>query len=579
MQMAAGTTPATIAEDTTAGAASHDQDWHQIDWYKVQRDVRRLQRRIAKARQDGRRGKMKALQRLLTHSFSGKALAVRRVTENHGKRTPGVDGVTWDTPAQKATAMRELRQRGYRPHPLRRTSIPKANGKMRPLGIPTMKDRAMQALYLLALNPVAETTADPSSYGFRLERCPADALVFLHTVLSNAQGAPGWVLEGDITSCFDRISHDWLLAHVPMDKGILKTWLKAGFMEKHVLYRTEEGAPQGGIISPVLANLALDGLAALLKERFPRRKDGSSPMVNLVRYADDFVVTGDSHDLLEHEVKPLVKCFMRERGLELSHEKTLITRIEDGFDFLGQTVRKYPNGQVLTVPSKKNVQAFLEKVRGIIEKNKALDAGTLVLLLNPIIDGWARYHAFGASKQTFNSVDHAIHKKLWRWIRRRHPHKSATWRKAKYFPPHGPDNWRFSGEVKDQAGKPYLVKLHRAADMPIKRHVAIRKEANPFDPAWETYFEARLDVKMERNLLGKRRLLALWMEQGGRCPHCGHKITTLTGWHSHPIVWRSKGGSDGQDNRVLLHPTCHMQVHSRGVIVAKPPHIRGVRKA
>ncbi len=578
--MTAGATQAVQpVEDTTAGAASHGQAWHQIDWYKVQRDVRRLQRRIVKARQDGRYGKVKALQHLLTHSFSGKALAVRRVTENQGKRTPGVDGVTWDTPEEKTAAMGALRQRGYQPRPLRRTYIPKANGKRRPLGIPTMKDRSMQALYLLAVNPVAETTADHYSYGFRPERCTADALVFLHTVLSNAQGAPGWVLEGDIKSCFDRIDHDWLVAHVPMDKGILTKWLKAGFMEKHALYRTDEGTPQGGIISPVLANLALDGLAPLLKERFPRRKDGSSPMVNLARYADDFVITGDSKELLENEVKPLVEHFMRERGLELSQEKTIITRVEDGFDFLGQTVRKYPNGSVLTTPSRKNVKAFLEKGRGIIEKNRALDAGKLILLLNPVIDGWARYHAFGASTQTFNSVGNAIYKKLWWWIRRRHPRKSATWRKAKYFPPQGPDNWRFGGEVKDQGGKPYKVYLHRAADMPIRRHTLIRKEANPFDPAWETYFEARLDVKMERNLTGKRRLLALWMDQGGICPHCGHRITKLTGWHSHHIVWRSKGGSDGQANRVLLHPTCHMQVHSRETTVTKPPRSRGVRKA
>jgi len=578
--MAAEATQAARAvEDTTAGAASHDQDWRQIDWYTVQRDVRRLQVRIVKARQDGRHGKVKALQRLLTHSFSGKALAVRRVTENHGKRTSGVDGVTWDTPGQKATAIHALRPRGYQPHPLRRTYIPKANGTMRPLGIPTMKDRAMQALYLLAVNPVAETTADHCSYGFRPGRCTADALVYLHTVLANAQGAPGWVLEGDITSCFDRISHDWLLAHVSMDTGILKKWLKAGFMEKHALYRTEDGTPQGGIISPMLANLALDGLAALLKEQFPRRKDGSSPMVNLARYADDFVITGDSQELLEDAVKPLVERFMGERGLALSQEKTVITRVEDGFDFLGQTVRKYPNGKVLTTPSKQNVKAFLRKVRGIIEDHKALEAGQLVLLLNPVIDGWARYHAFGASKQTFNAVDHAIHQKLWRWIKRRHPGKSPTWRKAKYFPPRGPDNWRFAGDVKGQDGVPFRVYLHRAADMPIKRHVAIRKEANPFDPAWESYFEARLDVTMERNLVGKRRLLALWMDQSGICPRCGHRITKLTGWHSHHVVWRSKGGSDRRDNRVLLHPTCHMQVHSRGIPLVKPPRAYGVRKA
>ena len=225
------------------------------------------------------------------------------------------------------------------------------------------------------------------------------------------------------------------------------------------------------------------------------------------------------------------------------------------------------------------MQAFLEKVRGIIEQNKALDAGTLMLLLNPVIDGWARYHAFGASKKAFSSVDHAIYAKLWRWARRRHPRKSARWAKAKYFPPHGSDNWRFGGEVKGRDGTPYQVHLHRAADMPIRRHTLIRKEASPFDPAWEAYVEARLDVMMERTLIGERRQLALWKEQGGTCPHCGHRITKLTGWHSHHLVWRSSGGDDRQANRVLLHPICHMRIHSQGIVVAKSPRPREVRKA
>ena len=570
--------PVLVTGDDAPGAISHNYDWHGIDWYRVQRNVRRLQARIVKAHQEGRYGKVKALQHLLTHSFSGKALAVRRVTENQGKRTPGVDGITWDTPEKKAWAIPLLRQRGYQPRPLRRTYIPKANGKIRPLGIPTMHDRAMQALFLLVVNPIAETTADATSYGFRPERCTADALVYLHIVLANAQGAPGWVLEGDIQSCFDRIKHDWLLAHIPMNKRILSQWLKAGYMERDAFHRTDEGTPQGGIISPMLANMALDGLAGLLKVHFPPQH-GKSRMVHLVRYADDFVVTGTNQAMLEQEVKPLVEQFMSERGLVLSPEKTFITKVEDGFAFLGQTVRKYPNGHILTTPSKKNVRTFLAKVRRVIKDNPALDAGNLVLLLNPIIDGWARYHAFGASSQTFNSTNHAIFRSLWAWIRRRHPRKNARWLKAKYFPAHKQDQWRFSGEVKDDKGQPYRVYLHRATDTHIRRHVPIRKEANPFDPAWEPYFEKRLDVKMERSLVGRRRLLELWVEQRGLCAHCGHKITKLTGWHSHHIIWRSQGGRDTADNRVLLHPTCHDQIHHQGLSVMKPPRAGGVRKA
>jgi RNA-directed DNA polymerase len=232
-----------------AGAASHGAvDWHQIDWRRVHQNVRRLQARIVKATQAGRWGRVQALQRLLTHSFGGKALAVRRVTENRGKRTPGVDRETWDTPAKKATAVRQLRRRGYRPRPLRRIYIPKKHGKKRPLGIPTMRDRAMQALYLLALAPIAETTGDPNSYGFRAERSAADAIGQCFQALAKRDRA-AWVLEGDIVSCFDRISHEWLLAHVPLDRAILRAWLKAGFMDKGAFHRTDEGTPQGGIIT------------------------------------------------------------------------------------------------------------------------------------------------------------------------------------------------------------------------------------------------------------------------------------------------------------------------------------------
>ncbi len=570
-------TAETKLSDHSVGAASHGAEkWHSIDWAKAHRIARRLQARIVKATQEGKRGKVKALQRLLTHSFSGKALAVKRVTENQGKRTPGVDGKTWNTPQEKAVAIQMLRQRGYHPKPLRRIYIPKSNGGKRPLSIPCMSCRAMQALYLLALDPVAETTADPNSYGFRKERSPADAIEQCFKALGKAR-SPQWILEGDIKACFDKISHDWLLTHIPMDKSILRKWLKAGFMEKQVLHPTEEGTPQGGICSPVIANLALDGLERKLLERYPKPKTGYNAKVNFVRFADDFIVTGISKELLEQEVKPLVEQFMRERGLTLSAEKTVITHIEDGFDFLGQNVRKY-HGKLIIKPSRKNVSTFLRKVRTLIKTSKQATAGNLIVQLNLLIRGWANYHQHVVSKVTFAKVGHAIFKALWRWAKRRHPNKSKQWIKERYFKSITGKNWVFYGLLATKEGVVENYLLHPAY-VPIKRHVKIKGEANPYDPAWEVYFEKRLGVKMVHNLKGKRQLIALWKEQKGICPICQQKITKLTGWHNHHLVWRVNGGKDTADNRVLLHPNCHRQVHNQRLEVVKPRPARGGRKA
>ncbi len=559
-----------------AGAASREQlDWHAIDWQTVQHNVRRLQVRIVKATQQGRWGKVKALQRLLTHSFSGKALAVRRVTENSGKRTPGVDQITWSTPAAKAAAVQMLRQRGYRSSPLRRLYIPKSNGKKRPLGIPTMRDRAMQALYLLALDPIAETTADPNSYGFRKERSPADAIEQCFLTLSRTNAAQ-WVLDGDIRSCFDEISHDWLEAHIPIEKLILQTWLKAGYMDQHVLYPTEAGTPQGGICSPVLANFTLDGLERMLQEQFPKMPYRSpSAKVNLIRFADDFIITGHSYELLQHSVKPLVEAFLQERGLELAPDKTRIVHIEDGFDFLGQTVRKY-HGKLLITPSRKNVKTFLAKIRETIKANKQATAGQLIAQLNPLIRGWTNYHQHVVSKRTFATVDHAITKTLWQWAKRRHPGKGRRWIRQRYFRTAGANHWVFCGEKADTNDTQRSIRLVQAAYVPIKRHTKIRGPANPYDPAWEVYFEERLGLKMADNLTGKRKLLEIWKEQHGICPMCNQKITELTGWHNHHIIWRTKGGADSAENRVLLHPECHRRVHSQGLEVVKPRPEKGV---
>jgi len=348
----------------------------------------------------------------------------------------------------------------------------------------------MQALYLLALDPVAEVLADRTSFGFRKERSCADAIGQCFNTLAKKR-SPQWVLEGDIKSCFDRISHEWLLDHVPMDRQMLRKWLKAGYMHKDVLYATDDGTPQGGIISPVLANLALDGLAKELEKQFPkhwRRTRGDK--VNLVRYADDFLVTGSSRELLEEEVKPAVERFLSERGLELSAEKTLVTHIEAGFDFLGQNVRKY-GGKLLIKPSRKNVKTFVEKVRKVVKANKQATAGNLIGRLNPMIRGWSNYHRHVVSKATFDRVDGAIFSLIWWWCKRRHPGKSRQWVRGKYFTSVGGNHWVFFGEAERPGGEDRLLCLRRASQTRIRRHILVRVDVNPYDPQWQEYLARR----------------------------------------------------------------------------------------
>jgi RNA-directed DNA polymerase len=568
------------AVETQAGAVPNKQiDWTTIDWRTVNQNVRRLQARIVKATQEGRWNRVRVLQRLLTHSFSARCLAVKRVTTNQGKKTPGVDGIIWDTPEKKATAVDELKARGYSPQPLKRVYIPKSDGRRRGLSIPVMKDRARQALHLLALDPIAETRADPNSYGFRIGRAPADAIDQAFRALCR-KGSAEWILKCDIRSCFDRISHQWLLDNVPMDKQTLNKWLKAGFIEQGEWHQTEAGTPQGGTISPVLMNWTLDGLERVLSEN-PRFKKNTRPgnrtKVNLVRFADDVIVTGSSKELLD-EVKPLIEGFLEVRGLELSPEKTKIVHISEGFDFLGQHIRKYGQGNLLTNPSQESFTSLLRRIRTLIGSNLHVAPGILIWMLNPILRGWANYHRHAASKQTFQKVDNAIFWSLWKWCRRRHPHKTRQWIKEKYFQTVGDRHWVFSGEMRLR-GETRLIRLYSLGYTPIRRHTKIKGEANPYDPHWETYFEQRLDARTEGSLTGLRMLLFLWKEQQGRCPVCLERITKLTGWQTHHLIWKSHGGTDSASNLVLLHPRCHQEVHGQKLVVVKPRPEKGVGKA
>ena len=472
----------TVERSTDASSTPPLLTWNTIDWPRVRQEVRRLQMRIAQATQAGHWRKVQALQWLLTHSRSAKLLAVHRVTTNRGAHTPGVDNVRWRTDRQKLQAAFNLKRHGYRPRPLRRVYIPKPNGKLRPLSIPTLHDRARQALHALALAPIAETLADRNSYGFREGRCCADALEQCFKVLARQTSAP-WVLESDIRACFDEISHEWLLAHVPLDKAMLRAWLKAGYWEKGQLFPTSKGTPQGGLISPLLANLALDGMEPAV-EAMGRRGD----KVHFVRYADDLIVTGANRQLLEQKVTPAQTAFLQPRGLELSEQKTVITHLQAGFDFLGHTVRKYGD-QLLITPAKSKVKILRQKISRKIQSALGLSPEALLRQLNPLLRGWANYYRNGAAKQTFKAVDDYVFHKLRRWAARRHPKKSQAWKKRKYFSAAG-ETGGFSVQIQ-RRGKSGVLKLYRLASTRIERHIKVKGQAQPYDPQYTQYFEQR----------------------------------------------------------------------------------------
>lgn len=474
----------TIDPHRSVGAPSTlSQDWKSLPWDKIRHGVRRLQMRIAKAIKEKHYGKARALQWILTHSYAAKLMAVQRVTTNQGARTPGIDKKVWRNDRQKLAGVRLLRRRGYQPQPLRRIYIKKKNGKLRPLSIPTIRDRAFQALHMLALQPIAETCADKNSYGFREGRSCADAIGQCFTVLAR-RTAPQWVLEGDIQACFDQISHPWMRKNIPMDRRVLGQWLKAGYLENNRLFPTTAGTPQGGIASPVLANLTLDGMESAIRAAIDPKGD----KVNFIRYADDFVVTAATKEILEQKVKPAVTQFLEERGLKLSEEKTAITHLTEGFNFLGQNVRKY--GQKLLIkPTRQSVRSVLEKAKDRIKKGHGQKAEALIRKLNPLLRGWANYHRHVVSKRQFARVDYYLHAMLRRWARRQHPNKSAGWLRQRYFSadPKG----AFSLKVKDHQGQEQVRKVYSLAQTRIEHHIKVRGAANPYDPTYTEYFERR----------------------------------------------------------------------------------------
>jgi len=470
----------------TLNSKEMEIQWKTIPWKTIEERVNKLQSRITKAITEGKVGLAKKLQYLLTNSFFAKLLAVRKVTNNKGKNTAGIDKRTWNTPGSKFKGALALKSKGYSSNPLRRTYIEKkGKKKKRPLGIPTMHDRAMQALHAMALDPIAEATADKVSFGFRKRRSTKDAATHIFRYLRLSNSAQ-WILEGDIKGCFDNINHQWKLKNIPMDKRTLKQFLKAGFVYQKKLFPTEQGTPQGGIISPILANMTLDGIEGKIKSKYWTNKKGTidrdynKHKVNYTRYADDFIVTAESKEIL-HEIKQMISDHLKERGLMLSEEKTLITHVDQGFDFLGWNFRKF-RGTLIIRPSDASLKNISDKIRTTIESYRSAKQEYLVRKLNPIITGWCNYHRSVAAKEAFSKLDNTAFNSLWKWAKRRHPNKPMKWIKDRYWKKTNNRDWIF------RDGK---VTLKFATNTKIIRHLLIKFDANPYLLTDKLYYTAR----------------------------------------------------------------------------------------
>jgi RNA-directed DNA polymerase len=532
--------------------------WSGIDWAAAEAAVRRLQDRIYRAAAAGNGRRVKNLQKLLVRSTSAKRLAVRRMTQqNAGRNTPGVDGVVCRTPESRTRLAAGLSLRDCRPRPVRRVRIPKSDGRTRPLGIPTIRDRALRMLVKMALEPEWETRFETNSYGFRPGRCTMDAIVALHATLAPA-GASAWLLDADIAGCFDNLGHEPLLARLPVFTPTIRRWLKAGTVELGTWKPTTTGAPQGGPLSPLLANVALDGMERLFgaedeRGRYvrPSLRRGRNRGVGLIRYADDLVVTAPTREVLLTHVVPKLTAFLAERGLRLSEAKTRIVHVDEGFNFLGFTVRRY-EGVVLTRPQQEKVVRHLRTIHDHLRRHRQATPSQIIGDLGPIIRGWATYYRHGASKHTFHSADHHIRAKLWRWAKRRHPTKTAAWIRSKYFD----GGWNFVD------GR---TRLARHDEVPVTRHSKVQGKRSPLNPEDRDYWELRRRRRLTEALRSPKRS-ALLRRQDGKCAMCGvwfdpdEDIALIDEHHATP---RCHGGTDQPDNLRLVHRWCHHAHHAR----------------
>ena len=545
-----------------------NDSWENLRWLDLEADLFRLQKRIYRASLRSDFPSIRSLQKLLLASESARLIAVRRVTQdNMGKKTPGIDGVASIEPEQRLALSRRLQITGEAA-PVRRVYIPKpGTDELRPLGIPTLHDRALQTLIRFVLEPEWEARFEPNSYGFRPGRSCWDAIQAIYTAISQKAK---YVLDADIAKCFDRIDHEALLHKVNAGPAItrqLRAWLKAGILDGEELFPSVAGTPQGGAISPLLANVALHGLEELIQQRFGTRTRNKVVYkhATLVRYADDLVVLHSLEEVVQ-ESQGVLAEWLRGMGLELKPSKTRIghTLLEvngqAGFDFLGFTVRQFPagktrtrhNGQgqplgfvTLIKPSKKAIQRHVDRLRGMITDHKRAPQATLISHLSPVIHGWANYYSTQVSKKVFHTMDHVLVKMLIAWACRRHPHKPRKWVVRKYWDIVKGKNWTFRCRQKK-------FRLRRHDETKIVRHDKVQDSRSPYDGDW-IYWSARLGRYPDVFPVVARLL----KRQKGKCAWCGSYFRHDDKWNVDHIVRKSAGGTNRDDNLQLLHSHCH----------------------
>jgi RNA-directed DNA polymerase len=546
-------------------------EWKDINWRKTERCVFKLQKRIFKASQQGNVRLVHKLQRLLQKSWHAKLLAVRRVSQdNQGKKTPGIDGVKSLTPKQRMALANNLKL-GNKSKPTRRVWIPKSNrDEKRPLGIPTLYERALQALVKLALEPEWEAKFEPNSYGFRPARSAHDAIGAIYISINKK---PKYVLDADISKCFDKINHQKLLAKLqtyPKLRQQIKAWLKSGVMDGKDLFPTHEGTPQGGVISPLLANIALHGMEERVKQyarTLKGNKSKNEQTLALIRYADDFVILHEDLKVIK-ECQEIINEWLAVMGLELKPSKTKISHTLEthdentGFDFLGFNIRQYRVGKhhgaksstrvklgfkTLIKPSAEKVKTHLRKLGEIVDSHKSAPQVALIKRLNPIIRGWSNYYSSVVSAETFSDCDYYFFEKLKRWGYRRHPMKNRTWIMRKYWHTKGKDNWVFSTREGENP-----LKMARHRDTKIVRFVKVKGNRSPYDGDliyWSSRLGSHPEMPAEKAYLLKK--------QKGRCTYCRLHFRDGDLLETDHIIPKSKGGKDNRDNKQLLHRHCH----------------------